>query len=350
MDSTRVLYFLDLLNKETSGHTEELAQLYNRALNEHDDVVRLKAYLDDYNFYREIGGDFKQKGEVLIKEVYSSPDNVLELLSRVKQAHEAIENEVRACNDLMRSPWPFNDIITVLKKKDTIAYMQALRMIASTSVYLVSLYSGFGQLRNLTWNDNVGIQEKINLINTKFLPILCDANISSRTWVIRRKHGGGRTLFGSDFFALSYEDADMVEMECSQYAREPIGTHAYLNVTAFITGETDIPFCWGVGNLVSFSPENALMYLQRNVTDVLRAPGIAELMEPMPSPYECARRLSEGNPFCISPDVLVKAMNQWYMGHDIEERKKTHNCLFCGKHITGNRLVCQSHFTSEMNG
>lgn len=34
MDSKKVLYFLGLLNRETSGHTDEIAEIYKRALDE----------------------------------------------------------------------------------------------------------------------------------------------------------------------------------------------------------------------------------------------------------------------------------------------------------------------------
>lgn len=52
MDTKRVLYFLGVLNKETTGHSGELAQLYNRALDENDDVMKLKMLLNDCVYYR----------------------------------------------------------------------------------------------------------------------------------------------------------------------------------------------------------------------------------------------------------------------------------------------------------
>ena len=55
MDSKKVLFFLDLLNKETTGHADDIARLYKRALDENDDVMRLNMYLHDYVYYREIG-------------------------------------------------------------------------------------------------------------------------------------------------------------------------------------------------------------------------------------------------------------------------------------------------------
>ena len=87
----------------------------------------------------------------------------------------------------MHSPMPFSETITVLKKKDTIAYMTALKMIASTCIYLMTLYEGLNPIKNLTWDDRVGIQEMIYAVNTKYLPALCSVKRPNYSWVIRKK-------------------------------------------------------------------------------------------------------------------------------------------------------------------
>ena len=122
---------------------------------------------------------------------------------------------------------------------------------------------------------------------------------------------------------------------------------AFLNIDAYESGEYDVPFCWGIGNIVSASPDTAILFLQNSVATKLRSPQSSELRRKMPTPLECAKQLSDGAMFCITPDELLLTMNQWQVGHEIEERKRTHNCLFCGKHVDGNRLVCSSHFTTE---
>ncbi len=348
MDSKKVLYFLELLNRETSGHTDEIAEIYKRALDENDDVVRLKMLLNDYIYYREIGNALYKNGEEMLDKVYSMPSMVLDILPQLKQAHESIGNEARVCDALMHSPLPFSEAITILKKKDTIAYMTALKMIASTSVYLILLYAGLDPIKNLTWNDTVGIQEMIYAVNTKFLPALCGVKRPNYSWVIRKKRMGGRALFGGDCFYLSYENSRNVNVLCSALHKESIGTHAFLNIDAYESGECGVPFCWGTGNIISASPDNAILFLQNSVATKVRSPQGAELKRKMPTPFECVRQLSNGVMFCVTPDELLLAMNQWEIGHEIEERKRTRNCLFCGKHVDGNKLVCSSHFTSEL--
>lgn len=348
MDSKRVLYFLGMLNRETSGHSDKIADIYKRALDENDDVIRLKMLLNDYTYYREIGNALYKNGEEMLDKIYALPSKALDILPQLKQTHESIGNEVKICDELMHSPLPFSETITVLKKKDTIAYMSALKMIASTSVYLMALYEGLSPIKSLTWNDTAGIQEMIYAVNTKFLPALCGVRRPNHSWVIRKKRLGGRALFGGDCYYLSYENIRSVEMLCSALHKEPIGTHAFLNIDAYESGECDVPFCWGIGNIVSVSPDNAMLFLQNSVATKVRSPQGTELTRKMPTPFECIKQLSDGAMFCITPDKLLLAMNQWQMGHEIEERKRTHNCLFCGKHVDGNKLVCSSHFTTEL--
>lgn len=348
MDSKKVLYFLGMLNRETSGHTVEIAEIYKRALDENDDVIRLKMLLNDYTYYREIGNALYKNGEEMLDKIYAMPSKALDILPQLKQAHESIDNEVRVCDELMHSPLPFSETITVLKKKDTIAYMSALKAIASTSVYLMTLYAGLDPIKNLTWNDTVGIQEMIYIVNTKFLPSLCKVRRPNYSWIIRRKKLGGRAFFGGDNYYLNYENTRSVEVLCSALHKEPIGTHAFLNIEAYETGEYDVPFCWGIGNVVSASPDTAILFLQNSVVTKMRSPQATELRRKMPTPLECVKQLTDGMMFCITPDELLLTMNQWQMGHEIEKRKRTHNCLFCGKHVDGNKLVCSSHFTTEL--
>ena len=347
MDSKKVLYFLELLNRETSGHADEIAEIYKRALDENDDVIRLKMLLNDYAYYREIGGALQKNGDEILNKIYSMPSKALDILPQLKHAHEAIDNEIRACNELMYSPLPVSDSITVLKNSDTYAFMRALKMIASTSVYLMMLYAGLEPIKNLTWEDSAGIQEMIYAVNTKFLPSLCRVRRPNYGWIIRRKKLGGRALFGGDSYYLNYENIRSIKVHCSTLHKEPIGTHAFLNIDAYESGAYDVPFCWGIGNIVSISPDKALFILQKSVETKIRSPLTSELRRKMPTPFECVKRLSDGAMFCITPDELLLSMNRWQTGHEIEERKRTHNCLFCGKHVDGNRLVCPSHFTSE---
>lgn len=347
MDSKKVLYFLGMLTKETRGCSDEIADIYKRALDENDDIIHLKKLLNDYVYYRGIGNTIYKNGAEILDKVYSMPSKALDILPQLKQVHESIDNEVRVCENLMNSPLPFSETITVLKKKDTIAYMNALKMIASTSVYLMIIYKGLSAVKNLAWDDTAGIQERIYAVNTKFLPSLCEVRIPNYTWVIRKKKMGGKALFEGDCFYLNYEDTTSVEVLFGTFHKEQIGTHAFLNVDAYEAGEYDVPFCWGVGNIVSATPDDAILFLQNNIATRVRSPNNEELKRKMPTPLECIKQLSDGTMFCITPDELLLAMNQWWIGHEIEERKRTRNCLFCGKYIEEDKLVCSSHFTTE---
>ena len=344
MDSKRVLLFLDFLIRESSGHSEIIASLYKHALDEDDIVACLKRDLNDYSFYGEIGKSYYENGKKLLERIYSMPSQSPSILPMLKQVHETIEDEARNSRDMMCSPVPFSETLSVIKNSDTIAYMNALRMIAGSCVYLMTLYEGVESLRNLSWNDAVGIQEMIYAVNTKFIPSLCNVKQPDYSWVIQRKRFGGKFIFPGDWFCLDYKETKQVEVLCGALRKEPIGTHAFLNIDAYEAGEYDVPLCWGIGNIVSVTPESALQLLQSEIVTKVRSPHKAELEKRMPTPLECVKQLADGKLFCISPDELLITMNQWQQGYEIEVNKRANRCLFCGKPLDENTLVCTSHF------
>ena len=164
MHTNKVLFFLDFLTNQTQGCEEQLADLYNRALDENDNVQALKKLLNECIFYGEIGSSLHAEGVDILKEIYNAPNQALNRMPTVRQTYQRIENEVDLCSEMMKSPLPFSTTISVLKKKETNAYMTALKTIASTCVYLMMLYNGVDSIKNLTWDDRCGIQEMIMLL------------------------------------------------------------------------------------------------------------------------------------------------------------------------------------------
>ncbi len=348
MDTRRVLYLLDILNRETQGQTERLAELYRIAIEDNDDVIELKKLISDCVFFSGTGTGMLEQSRELIDSLYANPTKALELISDLRRARETIEQELKNCTGLMKRSLPFSDILTVLRKGDVENYRASLTLTAAAATYLIAVYDGPAALRELSWNDSAGLPEMLNAINTRFLPALFRVRHPSYSWVIRKKHMGGKALLGGDCFYLSYESTVSVENLCRLYKKEPMGRHAYLNISAYEKDENDVPYCWGVGNIMRFSIDNALRLLRDSVAVQLRSPRYAELNSKMPVPIECARILSDGKPFCITPDELVLAMNRWYVGHEIEERKRHRICLICGNHVENGRLACPSHFSREL--
>lgn len=348
MDTRKVIYFLDLLRNNTNGYSEELARLYKDALDENDVVVNLKELLDGSNYYGVIGENLNNDGKVKIKELYDSPTRALDLLPEILQCIERINSQVASSQNILKSPYQTLEKVSVIKKKDIISYFEAYKMIASTCVYLTCLYEGSEKIRFISWNDSIGIQEIIHLVNTKFLPLLYDMKRPNYSWVIRKRHLGGKALLGGDAFYISYENIKRVEVLCSALHKEPMGTHSYLNIDAYECDENDVPYCWGIGNIVSFSPNEALFHLQKDIAEHVLVPTNNLLHGKMPTPIECVKKLSAGKPFCITPEELLKVLNQWAIGKEIEDRKRTHNCLFCNRYVGSNRLICDNHFVSEL--
>ena len=166
--------------------------------------------------------------------------------------------------------------------------------------------------------------------------------------MIRRNRLGGKALFGGDAYYLSYESNSSVEAFSHMTRKEAMGTHSYLNIGAYESGEYNTPLCWGMGYITNAGPGNAAVFLQRNVATKLRAPNRIELQRRVPTPLECVRQLSDGKMVCITPDELLLAMNRWQTGHEIEMRRQHRICLFCGKPVDKKHLVCPTHFTSEL--
>lgn len=349
MDARKVICLLALLRGATEGREKELDRLYENALKEEKDVQTLEDYLNGCTFYGVIGGAMRKKGEKLMNMLYSQPSTAMETLRSVRQLNETIGCELYHCRALLCSPEPFSDSIEVLRTAELPAFRQALRTIADICVYLMAVYQGMEPLRELIWMDTGMIEEMIDSVNTRFIPALCQTPQPDCCWVITRKRLGGQALLGGCGFALSYESRSYMEKLCdSGYHKEPMGTHAFLNTRAFQEGELGVPCCWGVGNLVSLSPMEGLQLLGRGIVTRPRSPREEELQSPLPVPTECLRRLTEGGPFCISPEELVSVMDQWEVGHEAKLRKRDRRCLFCGKPLRDGRLVCSTHFTTEV--
>lgn len=348
MDIRKVIYFLNILRSNTTGHSEELANIYKKALDESDAVADLKKLLDGANYYGIIGKNLYNEGKNKIKELYDAPSHALDLLPEIVQCAESINLQVKISQNILKNSHQTMETVSVIKKKDVIAYFEAYKMIANVSVYMSCLYGGIDSIKYMSWNDSVGIQEMIYLINTKYLPLLCAIKRYNDSWVIRKRNLGGKALFGGDAFYITYENTRKVDVLCSALHKEPMGTHSFLNIDAYETNENDVPFCWGIGNIISFSPNEALSYLQKDIATRVATPTNIHFKGKMPTPIECIKKLSGGRPFCLTPEEFTKVLNQWVIGKEIEDRKRTHNCLFCNRYINGNKLVCDSHFISEL--
>lgn len=348
MDTKKVIYLLNMLRSETSGRDAELNEMYGAAIRDDDDAAQLDTFLNDYNFYSEIGRTLYDNGSRLINKLRAKPQDALQTLQSIKQLNETIANEASLCSNLLRSPEPFPDSVTVLPKKDVMDHIEALKQIANSAAYLMMLYGGMDMVKELVWPTDAKLQDYIDAVNTVYLNKLMEVKRPGYSWVIRKGKLGGGAFFSGDYFYLNYESNRSVETLCSSLYKEPIGTHAFLNIRAYEAGETDVPYCWGIGNLLSATPSHALDFLRTGVVSWPRSPSAAELARKLPAPYECLRILTNGKPFCISPDGLVNAMNQWHMGHEFYLRKQNGRCPICGRMLSRGASRCPSHFTTEL--
>ena len=349
MDTKRLLFFIELLNRETDGHSAEIIRLFQRALDENDEIKELKSFLntEEYYYYHEIGKNLYKSGKKVLNDIYQKPSDCIALFPQIGRAISSISYELDTSYRLIASPFPFKDNINVLKKRDVEAIRIAYERIANSCIFLLALYEGIQPIQNFTWNDQASISEMLEMVNTIFLPSLFQISSTTRSWIITRHELGGNALFGGDGFFLTYNYQQEIQEKCRYiYGKRMGGTYSFCNVDAFINKKNDVPYCWGTGNILSVYPYNATTFLQpgKKITIKLRCPRNDELMEDNPFPFECVKRLADSDMFCITPEELVLAMNRWEMGHEIAMRKHNHQCLFCGKKINSYQLVCKSHF------
>lgn len=350
MDTNRVLYFLGLLNRETTGHSRELLPLYQQALDLNDNIQTLKSLLNTqaYSYYRETGGNCFRNGERALRTIYQSPESFQENVPLLQRSVSEITAELRSSYDLLYSPFPTRGEFSILKKRDADAARTVYERIANVCVYLIAHYEGLSPLRYLSWNSTAGLLEMSDAVNNTFLPALSRVRIPSYGWIITKHPLGGKALFEGQGFFLSYDYTQSIEDRCQSLRKEPIGsTDVFLNPDALRNSVTDVPFCWGMGNVLSVRPQNGAVFLQSGIriANKLRSPNQKELEGAVPSPWECLKKLSDGAHFCITPEEFLITLNRWWMGHEISLRKMTHSCLFCGQHLSENRLVCRSCFT-----
>ena len=351
MNTEKVLFFLNVLRRETRGHEQEINAMYLDAVRSDPDVIALEQYLSDYNFYPEIGKAMAKGARSLLDRAQDAPEHIRQTLQAIRQQRETIEHEIARCSRRMRDPEPFTDTITVLPAKDVPAYRSALQQIAGTCVYLIALYADWDTARQLPYiNINgVGIQDLLDRVNTRFLPKLTAIRRPAYSWVIRRQKLGGHALLDGMGFSLSYMPCHEVDALCASLRKVPIGTNAFLNTDAYASGELGVPYCWGTGNLFSGTPANAWALLGQDVVTQVRCPTPEDYARPLPEPARVLLILADARPYCVSPDVLNTAMNRWSAGYEIGKRRQQQMCLFCGKHVPEGKLVCASHFTSELN-
>lgn len=348
MRVNEVLAFLQLLSRETQGHNKEMAFIFKKVLDADDAVVELKYLLNNCSFYGEIGGSIKRQSVDTLEKLYRDPFGAESYLEKLKRECIQIKDAADNSSALLASPLPYSEPLAVINKRDIEGFMTALRTIASVCVYLILSYKGAESIRNLTWNDEVSIQEKAYAVNTKFLPALMNTGRPAEYWAIYKMHSGGPALLDSDCYYIVYPDRARIEAQFDTRGYKNLGELAYVHVDADSIEQDTAPVCWGIGNITSVRPENALTVLQKPIATGLRAPSPEELAMDMPGPGECLDILSGGNIYCITPEKMLTAMNQWKMGHEIESRKSQKLCLICGRRLYGRSYACASHFTREL--
>lgn len=348
-NTKKILFLLETIRKNTNGFNSEINKLYSNTIIKNHRVEELLYNINEkYFFYKGIGSSLSDYGKKLLRDLEQKPDEALATIKKIEQQNETIKHQAEVSENLLRTPQPNLESISVIRKSRVEEYDAALKQIAATCVYLLVLYGGIKETRNLTWSDNDGIQEHIYSINTKFLPAIENLTLPRYSWIIEKRRIGGKSLIGDACFVLQYKPSDEVNKKCSALIKEPIGTHAFLNITAYETNEMNIPYCWGTGNIISVSPQNGLDILFHGLVEKPRSPFQNEYAQRIPAPLPLLKLLYNGKNYCASPETLVSILNQWESGYCVTKRIQNRRCVFCGRYLNTKSFICNNHFTSEL--
>ena len=348
MNNDRVIFFLNLLDRNTSGYEEEIDTLLINAINEDDRVEKLKSLLSNYHFISSLGENLKNEAEYALKELQLYPEKYSEIFIKIEQAYEKINSEIVNTELLMDSPYAFSQPIQVISKKNYPIYVDMLKIIVNSCVYLLVLYGGSERVSSFHWNESAGFRELLNETNQRYIPALKTINLPDYGWTITKRHLGGDAIWGGDAFYIAYEPYNLIQIRANHIKSEKLGPYFYLNVEAFESNYNNVPYCWGKGNVLSFNQTNAIQAcLQNTLVTELRVPSSDELQRKIPIPMEVAKTLANNKDFCISAEQLLLAMNQWIVGREIHNRRIQHKCLICGNTLENDSMVCRSHFAQR---
>ncbi len=342
MNSKKAIYFIKMIKDATNGHEKDLHNLLINIINESDSVIELKHNLENCIFLKEAGKELLNKGKFLYEQILKTPKNALALIDEIDMYNATIKREILVYDNLMRSYNPFNYTLKVTKKSNRLPYLLALKQIASTCVYMLLVYGGENNIKNLNWVENDGIIESANSVNTKFLPLLAKLEKPTSCWVITKNYIGANSVFSEYVYNIKFMDVNYINKLCNILNPVQLTPHIFYNNNSIKSNQ--VPYCWGIGNITSATPTNAISLLNSEIVTSQRNITNEDLLYSMPDPIKCLSILTDNKPFCVSAFSLLNALNEWQTSLSIVKRKKNKICLLCGKKLTGSKPICSYHF------
>lgn len=343
MDTRSVLCFLNLLNQETSDVKDEIATLYEKALDENDDVIQLKKYMNEYLVGAE-GKLLLSEGRDALDQLYSDPVSALCHLDRVRHVWRTYEYETNLGREgIILNPLPTDEKLSVLEKAEVKTIEELYQAIVRSGTYLLTVYEGIESVRQLGDLQKQGdIFDLVHRANMILLPLLQNCSNRAPNWLIHRSKD---EMFGDSYFELEWVSQKKIEtLRQTTIGVQRMNGLSFFDPDALFRTGSDKPVCWGTGNLVSFSPKEVFDRIRSPLLTQLRVPNENELSRVMPPPQKMLKYLSDNKEYVIRPCELLLALNRWNTGHSIMVNKMTHTCLVCGRKIETENLTCGNHF------
>lgn len=343
MDTKRVLYLINMLKDGSVDRQEQLAQLYDRALEESDEYQQLSGILNNYAFMGSSGAGIRDRGNELIYRMAEEPDNIVQIMKETEQLIELVRSEIKHNEKLISYPGAFTGDINIVPKTKLDAYNKFLNNIAAVCTYIIAVQNGNEGISGLYWSDNYNFSEKLTKINTSYIPALLQLDGIQNPWMIYRRPARSNYLFCPYEYVLRY-------ITSGEFSKWTLADE-YVEISPFLYGsprraaniDLGIPIYLGIGNIVSTSPLDSLRLLATGVGAKISHPNEKHFVKKVPYIMTMVSQLTSGVPCIVSPEEIVSTMNQWDAGYTINDNIRNHKCLICGEKLLGNDQICRIH-------
>ena len=343
MNNKKIVYLVNLLVNESQGRENELKEIYIKAVMSDEDYLDLKAVLDSYVFYEGEGRLLLEEGRKLSNNLMEDPQNGIDTLRKMKQLSKKIVDEGEYFDTLMRRADPHLDQVAVHPKERLDAYHRAIDCIASSAAFIMMMEEGYIGVKTVYYSPEYTIQEKLNALNNDFLVKLLRTRYMADCWVIKRRFIKSRHSFTDSEYYISGISYDEYMDIKKHMLIQRVNANVYINKSAFIGFDFEVPIYIGIGNLISEKPTECMPMIEGGVITDISYPSPSFYTEPLPVIDVALRKVTNNSMYVLSPEVAVDLMNQWESGYNINQRLRNHRCIICGD-LLNRGMVCIRHF------
>lgn len=346
MNTSNVIFLIELLKKCTIGEEDSLKEIYFKTISESDEYINLSNNLENNMFLGVIGKSILDEGNRFIKKLHDYPNNILDLLKEIQQFNELIDSDIKKGINRIEYPGGFLEEINIVPKNKIKLYDLFFTQLASVITYIIALEEGFEGLKNLFWQHDSGLTYKIHNVNNAFIPKLLDLNNNMQPWVIYKTINKNTIKFCSYEYRYKNISSEQYDELSGKDDYKELMPFKFGNTRLFNEDVVDVPIYLGKGFFVSCDPIDAINMLDTGIVTTPLNPNDTITHRKAPFLDELLDIISYHKYCVISPLKITSILNQWDNSYYISNNRKKHKCLICGENLFCG-LVCKSHFNFQ---